>query len=412
MAFIINIMKKLFSYIIFPVFIASCSGGNGNNSDFIPAQPSVVPEKTDSIETWKADDSVSAKDFIDEQTDECKYVFLQADKANSMIGCINQIFVDDSTFTIIDNSITERIFRFDRNGKYIGAIGSKGKARGEYIGLGCASKTDNGNLAITDRLSKKLIIYSTDGNVVEEYTMNKAMPLSMVMTDSIVLGSFPGYHKSLKYRLKWFDLKGKDIHTAFPFTSTRRYVAGKLLKDKDRNIYYNYDLNDTIFRIENYRITPEIVMNIHDSKLTNEFIKETESLDKKDYNKKLYTNEDIVNQVDLIKCDDKWVVYYQKGTNAYNSFISENGMSRVNYRRAKVSHTTRDAELVIPEKFVDYADGYLIGYIDPEAFAYLDDSRKSKYLNRIRQNSVNAPDNDEDIESYGNASMLSDAKKP
>lgn len=113
------------------------------------------------------------------------------------------------------------------------------------------------------------------------------------------------------------------------------------MKDKDRNIYYNYDLNDTIFRIENYRITPEIVMNIHDSKLTNEFIKETESLDKKDYNKKLYTNEDIVNQVDLIKCDDKWVVYYQKGTNAYNSFISENGMSRVNYRRAKVSHTTR-----------------------------------------------------------------------
>ena len=88
-----------------------------------------MPEKTDSIETWKADDSVSAKDFIDEQTDECKYVFLQADKANSMIGCINRIFVDDSTFTIIDNSITERIFRFDRNGKYIGAIGSKGKAR-------------------------------------------------------------------------------------------------------------------------------------------------------------------------------------------------------------------------------------------------------------------------------------------
>lgn len=393
-------MRKFLSLFIVSAFITACTGGK--NSDFTPAQPSVVPAKSDSIEVWIPNDKPSEHDFIDSATEECKYVFLQSNTPKSIIGCINQIFADDSTFTVVDNSITEKIVRFNKNGGYIQTIGSKGKARGEYTGLGCAAKTGDGNLAITDRLNSKLIIYSPDGQPIDEYKMNKQMPHEMIMTDSLVLGSFPGYHKSSQYRLKWFDLEGKDVNTAFPFTSTRKYVAGHLLKDSVGNIHYSYDLNDTIFRIDNHRIIPEIVMNIHDQELTDKFIKDTETLDTKNYHAKLYQDESIVNQVDLIKCNNKWVVYYQKGTNTYVSVISDHGKSRVNYQRAKLDHKKKTGEIFFPEKFVDYADGYLIGYIDSEGFSYLDDSRKSKYLKWIRQNSANPPADDEDILNYGN----------
>ena len=396
-------MKKLLSSLIIPAFITACSGGSGNYSGSItPAQPSVVPDKPDSIQVWTPNDKPSEHDLIDGATEECKYVFLQSDTPKSIIGCINQIFVSDSTFTVVDNSVTEKIARFNRNGDYIQTIGSKGKARGEYVGLGCVTKTDDGNLVISDRLSSKLIIYSSDGKAIDEFRMNKQMPHEMIITDSLVLGSFPGYHKSSEFRLKWFNLDGKDVLTAFPFTSTRSYVAGHLLKDGDGKIYYNYDLNDTIFRIDNHRITPEIVMNIHDQELTDKFIKDTETLDEKDYMSKLYSDESIVNQVDLIKCDNKWVVYYQKGSNTYVSVISDNGKSRVNYQRAHVDYKNKKGKVFFPEYFVDYADGYLIGYIDPEGFDYLDDSIRAKYLKRIRQNSVNTPADDEDILNYGN----------
>ncbi|MDE6400278.1 MAG: 6-bladed beta-propeller, partial [Muribaculaceae bacterium] len=308
-------MKKLLSSVIIPAFMTACSGGGGNYSGSItPAQPSVVPDKPDSIEVWTPNDKPSEHDLIDGATEECKYVFLQSDTPKSIIGCINQIFVDDSTFTITDKSVTEKIVRFNKFGDYIQSIGSKGKARGEYIGLGCTAKTGDGNLAVIDIMSNKFIIYSPDGKPVDEFRMNKQMPHEMIMTDSLVLGSFPGYHKSSKYRLKWFNLEGKDVHTAFPFTSTRKYVAGHLLKDSDGDIHYNFSLNDTIFRIDNLRIIPEIVMNIHDQELTDRFIKDTETLDEKKYYARLYQDENIVNLVDLIKCDNKWVVYYQKGS--------------------------------------------------------------------------------------------------
>lgn len=369
---------------------------------FTPAQPSVVPEATASMEEWEKNDSISSLDFIEAETDDCKYVFLQSDDTKSIIGCINRIFVSDSVFTVVDESVTQKIISFDKNGRYLRSIGSKGKARGEYIGLGCATKTADGNIGVSDRLGSKLIVYSPDGKVVDEYRMNKLMPHSMILSDSLILGSYPGYVNTSNYRITWTDYEGNEINTAFPFTSTRKYVAGKLLKDSSGNVYYNYPLNDTIFRIESDKIIPEIVMNIHDSKLTNEFIKSTEGLDDKDYIGKLINNEDIVNLVDLIKCDDKWLVYYQKGKNACISMVSDNGKRRNNYQKSIVSHSEKTAKISIPEKFIEYDDGYLYGYIDTEAFSYMDGNEKAEYLKRIKENSINAPEKDEDILNYGN----------
>lgn len=390
----------IFWLTILTVFLSACS--NRDNSGFIPAQPSVVPEATAPIEIWEQTDLISSQNFIESETEECKYVFLQSNDSKSIIGCIDQIFVSDSVVVVVDNSITDKIVLFDKNGKYIQSIGSKGKARGEYLGLGCASETSDGNIGVTDRLSSKLIVYSPKGEVIDEYKMNKLMPHSMILSDSLILGSYPGYINSSKYRVTWVDYDGNEINSAFPFTSTRRYVAGKLLKDRGGKVYYNYPLNDTIFRIKDDKIIPEIVMNIHDSEMTNEFIKSTEDLDDKDYIDKLIGNDDIVNLVELIKCDNKWLAYYQKGTNSYISVVSEKGKQRTTYKKSIVSHSNKTGKLLLPEKFVGYDDCNLIGYIDTEAFSFMESSDKAEYLKRIKDNSINAPENDDEITNYGN----------
>lgn len=389
----------IFLYAFILCYASSCSTKEKN--DFTPAQPSVVPEHASSLEVWERNESESSKDFISEETQECRYVFLQDDNPNYIVGGIDQIFANDSSFTIIDKSFTERIIRYDKEGRYLRTIGAKGKANGEYVGLECADLTKDGNIVITDGLSGRLIVYSSEGEFKEEFRMNRLMPHSMVVTDSVILGSFPGYLKSSGFRIKWIDFNDKELDTALPFTSLRSYVAGKFIPDSDGNVFFNYALNDTIFNIDGKKIIPAIVMNIHDRQLTDDFISETESLDDKDYHKALYSNDNIVNLVELTKCDDKWVVYYQKGKNTYVSFVSDHGKKRTNYPRASITDRNK-GEFFIPEMFVGYADGYLIGYIDPEAFSYLDDKRKAEYLKRMKDNGVNAPQNNDDIANYGN----------
>lgn len=392
--------KYIAIYLVILMSIISCR--NGNKTDFVPAQPSVVPELTDPSEIWVRNTHISSEDFVKSEMAEIKYIFLQSDQSSPMVGAIDQIFVDDSTITVIDNSITGKIAVFDNHGSLLRLIGSKGKARGEYIGLGCVSKTADGNLAVSDRLSGKLILYSPDGELLDEFRMNNMMPQSMMVADSIILGSFPGYLRSSEFRLKWIDNMGKEINTALPYTSARQYVAGEILNDGKGNIYYNYPLNDTVYRISGFKIIPEIVMHIHDSALTNEFIKSTENLDEADYMNELINNENIVNLVSLIKCDEKWIAHYQQGKNAFLSVISDNGKSRVNYRKSEVSHIEKTGRLFLPEKFVGFSNGNLIGYIDTEAFRYMGKSDVAKYLKMLKENSVNIPDNDDEILNYGN----------
>lgn len=378
----------------------SCT--NGNNSDFVPAQPSVVPDNISPAIVWMPNDTISSQNFVAAETAEAKYIFLESNDTKSMLGGINKVFVDDSTYTIIDNSFTEKIVVFDTAGRYLQSIGSKGKARGEYLGLGCASKAEDGKIGVADRLGGKLIVYSPKGDVVDEFRMNKLMPQSMILTDSLILGSYPGYIKSSEYRLKWTDYEGNVINSAFPYTSERQYVAGELVKDGDGNIYYNYALNDTIFKIESDKIIPEIVMNIHDSELTNKFIESTATLDDRSYIRTLMTSDDIVNLVELIKCGDKWCVYYQKGKNTIICIVSDNGKTRTNYHKSTISHSDKTGKIMLPETFVGYDNGCLIGYIDTEAFSYMDRAGKDQYLKRLKANSVNAPENDDDIMHYSN----------
>lgn len=394
--------NKLSWYFFFSICFCIVSCTNGDKSNFVPAQPSVVPAKSDSIEVWRRNDTVSSQDFVASETTATKYIFLQSDSPKSVVGGIDQIIVDDSTFTIIDKSITEKIVVFNKDGDYMRLIGSKGKARGEYIGLGCASKTKEGHIGITDRLSSNLIIYSPTGETIDEFRMNMLMPHSMVIKDNLILGSYPGYLPSSEFRLKWTDFEGKVIGTAFPFTSKRQYVAGTLLEDPNGDVFFNYPLNDTIFKIENLKITPHTIMNIHDCKLTDDFIKATENLENKDYISKLINDENIVNLVKLIDCGNKWLVDYQKGKNAYTSIISDKGENRTNYLKSQVSHADKTAKMMLPEKFIGYYNGNLIGYIDTEAFALMDENQKTQYLKRIRENSVNTPESDDEILTFGN----------
>ncbi len=382
--------------------MVSCRNGTKSTS-FTQANPTVVPERADSeMQVWPEETEASDLDFLSEEIDSTKYIFLDSD-AKSTLGAIKHIFIDRGLITVADESITEKIVQFDMDGNYVRTIGSKGKAQGEYIGLEGVCKTGSGDFAVSDRLSGKLITYSKEGDFIGEHRFAGMMPQSMLITDSMMLGSYPGYQESSKFRLKWTDINNdEETATALPYTSPRKEVAGTIFEDPRRNVYFNHYLNDTIYRIKGTKIIPHILMNIHNRQATADFIEKTANLDEREYKKVLYNSDDIVNLVDLINCDRKWFAYYQKGMNTFVAIVSDEGKVRKNYNRSEVDHRSKNGKLFMPETFVDYLDGYLVGYIDPEAFSYLNTSLKKRYLKHIHEHSVNTLNDEDEIENYGN----------
>ena len=371
-----------------------------SDSNINRENPSIVQDSPDSILTvWPAPQLCSGEDFLSNEFDEIRYIML--DKSpHAIIAEAEQLFIDSGIITIADNFKTERIIQFDSVGNYLRHIGSKGKASGEYLAPGCITVSDSGDLWLADRGSRKILVYSSTGEFKREITGITA-PLEMAVKDSIIIGSFPGYHTDMPFRLKWFDITGKERDSALPYT-TLYNVAGRLQKTDDGDVVFAQTFNDTIYSVGNNRLTPRIKMNILDVRKTEDFIRQSTKLNQKEFQKRLLNSPEIVNHLEFVNCGTDWIIRWQSGFNCTLSVITDNGSSRRDYPIVKTNTYGNDGVVYIPEWFLGYHDGYLIGYIDPEGFDYLDNSIREKYLKRIRQNSVNTPADDEDILNYGN----------
>ncbi len=77
------------------------------------------------------------------------------------------------------------------------------------------------------------------------------------------------------YRLAWTNLNqvGDTLNTAFPYMTTRRYVAGEFLRGKDNEVLFHYPLNDTVYAVTDAKIEPYLSMGFYEEDELRSFIK-------------------------------------------------------------------------------------------------------------------------------------------
>lgn len=388
-------MKKRELIFLIAIVLASC--GNVFKSDVTSETPSIVPDTaTSDLIVWPMPESNASVTFLPDEFDDIKFIVLDQ-QSKALIAGVDQFLISSGTITIADNLKTERIVQFDTLGHYIRQIGAKGKADGEYIAPGCITLSDSGEIWLADRGARKLLVYNSSGQFIRDLT-GITTPMEMAFKDSVLIGSFPGYFADMPFRLKWFDNDGDELDTAMPYITSRPMVAGRLQKNEIGDVMFAQKFNDTIYSIGVKSLKPVVKMNMNDVNLTEEFIERTADLTTKEFQRELFNNKEIVNYLDYVNFGSNWAVRQQKGFNSTLSLITKNSSKRKDYKIAEMKgNSFDDIEMYIPEWFVGCFDGYLVGYIDPDTFNYLDPGLKEKYLNAIMSNSATPIEDKNDI---------------
>lgn len=344
-----------------------------------PAVPSIIVSGVEHVDSWPENGGLQ-QGSLHSEFDSVKYIRLETND-KCMIGEISQILRMGDSLLVVDQYVAKSMVVFDLNGNYCYNIGGQGRGPGEYNEIGYVHVADDGNIYVADRGAGKILTYAKDGHFVKESLLNAGAPQAfVVLKDSILLGSYSGYRVNAPYRLAWMNLNqvGDTLNTAFPYMTTRRYVAGEFLRGKDNEVLFHYPLNDTVYAVTDAKIEPYLSMGFYEEDELRSFIKDTEDLDDEDYKKVLYTSEEITNHIELFRCDNHWVVYSQKGSYAYISFIDKG-------RRDYIKSDVNKKKLYVPDNFSTSWHDWIIGYVNYDALDYLNKEQREDFLKSLSE---------------------------
>lgn len=173
-----------------------------------------------------------------------------------LIGDINRLRVDDDRIFILDSKISEKLFVFNKSGKYLFNVGKKGQGPGEYYSI---------NDFFIDKKEKKIIIYDAnqrnlhyynwDGKYVKTHSFSGIWMFACCPLDSNLFAiDFTKKASTNKYHLEYLDQKNK-VQSVFKPLEMDYELANNFhiafYKGIENNIFYVPTRCDTIFNISN-----------------------------------------------------------------------------------------------------------------------------------------------------------------
>ncbi len=120
----------------------------------------------------------------------------------------NIAFLPDGSFVISDGYTNSRVVKFDKNGKYLTAWGTKGNGPGQFGGGVHAIATDlNGRVYVTDGGNHRVQVFDADGKFLDAWP-NIRGPMSLYMAgDQHLWVADSNLEEIIEY-----DLNGKFIY--------------------------------------------------------------------------------------------------------------------------------------------------------------------------------------------------------
>jgi len=263
--------KNIIIIIAFALYTFSCSNNSIAVRGFsIPTgldKATIVP--TDSVNSViiraeKGLESVKASDIIEE----VRYIPLET-TSESLIGAYTNIIVHNDRIFILDWIISESLFIFDLNGKFLKKLGQKGGGPEEFGQVsGFSISKENNYIILYDNWKRRMMYYDLNGDFLKKtdvlYRQSSyfgILPSNLVVTvtgscdQNMHLGDFERFrliftdtHGQIKkFGFEFDDNKNLDVEWSYVF-----YYNGELL-------YYQqythsiYQVSDTVIR-EKYRI--------------------------------------------------------------------------------------------------------------------------------------------------------------
>lgn len=189
---------------------------------------------------------------------------------DNLIGIITKIIYTDNHIIIGDNIISNAIYMFNPNGKFIKQISSSGNGPGEYTSFTHITLSpDKKNIIIIDGTKGKAIYYSIDGDYIKDEVLPyRSEIVKYINNDELAFSSTTGIYKNGNPLENTFIISNKNgeiYNTYSPSTFTNEFnlvTHPDHLKIYHTDLYYNPNLSDTIYHISNRQITSQYIVDI------------------------------------------------------------------------------------------------------------------------------------------------------
>ena len=248
-------MKHTIAILILALSLFSCNNNNDNHKS----------HNTVRIPISNKDSIIELEKIISE----IKVTQLETNKDN-LIGIITKIIYTDNHIIIGDNIISNAIYMFNTNGKFIKQISSIGNGPGEYTSFTHITLSpDKKNIIIIDDTKGKAIYYSIDGDYIkDEILPYRSEIVEYINNNELAFSNTAGIYKngnSIQNTFIISNKKGEIYNTYFPSTFTNEFnlvTHPDHLKVYNADLYYNPNLSDTIYHISKRQIVSQYIVDI------------------------------------------------------------------------------------------------------------------------------------------------------
>jgi len=183
-----------------------------------------------------------------------KYIPLETNQ-ESLLGHVAKIMFRLNKFYIYDD-VSHGIYVFDQNGKFLLRISKLGKGPGEYVQLTDFDVDDFGNIYIWDVMTRKLIQYSPNGEIINKFYFKQKVFLHFsVISQSKLLLSYVYDSGIFKSSMAIFDIKTSDYKEIIPgnedfqgFSNVRQAFSN--IYRTNQAIYFTVLYKPDIYKID------------------------------------------------------------------------------------------------------------------------------------------------------------------
>ena len=174
---------------------------------------------------------------------------------NCLISVVSKIMFDEDYLYILDEGVSEALFKYTRSGKFVQKIGNKGKGPGEYIRPSDFFLLDD-QLVLLDGYSAKVIFFSKTGDFLKQFSTN-TMAEKFGKIDANHFAMFNLNETSMfslsNYNIVIIDDKGSTIKELMKIPSYVRDKGLELYKvtghSSEGELLYTDAFNNDIFRV-------------------------------------------------------------------------------------------------------------------------------------------------------------------
>jgi len=259
-------------YICFFIFILSACHREKKQDSSTQVMNTFIVDKKDEIDIKKYSQlNIQQK---------CIELFLPE---KILIGNIDEVLINDKYIFILDSKISNKVFQFEINGKFVRTIGEQGKGPGEY------SRADDisidsilGSLLIFSARDRKLLKFSINtGSLKQEQKLDFAASEIQPISDKIYavfnhdIFNLPTekVEGNLNYNLLFTNHLFNKVISKHFISNTHEgegksiYKTGRYFNTNLNATYLCWRFNDTTYKIENGKILPFVYLDFGNKKV-------------------------------------------------------------------------------------------------------------------------------------------------